>query len=221
MKLSQDTIQILKNFAQINQSILIKPGNVLQTVSLHNVILGEATLTETFDTKVGIYDLNQFLHCISMIPGADVELSDTSIKIIGDGSTITYRTCDPEVIHTPPDKDLSLPSEDVCFILPEEVLQRASKMSAILGCPDITISGDGELIVLSVKDSKNSGSNSFCVDMGETASVFTYNFKVENLKIMAGDYDVVVSKSDIARFKNHSKPLTYYVALEPDSKFVS
>lgn len=221
MKLSQDTIQILKNFAQINHSILINPGNTLSTVSEHDIILAKATVVETFDTMVGIYDLNKFLHCVSMIPNAELEFTDTSIKILGDGSTITYRTCDPEAIHTPSGKELTLPSEDVSFTLPEEVIQRTSKMSSILDSPDITITGDADLIVLSVKDRKNSGSNSFCVDLGETPNVFTYNFKVENLKIMPGDYKVVVTQSDFAKFENHSRPLTYFIALEPDSKFVS
>ena len=221
MKLTQDTVHLLKNFAQINQSILIKPGTILSTISVHKVILAEATVTEEFTNEVGIYDLNQFLHCLSMVPGGDIEFEDNLIRISDESSTITYRTCDPSVIQSSPYKKFSLHSQDVCFTLMEDVLQRASRTSSILGCPDITFVGDGEKVVLTVQDKKNTGSNSFRIDIGETESTFNYNFKMENLKIMTGDYDVVVSKKDIAQFTNHSKPITYFVALEPDSTFES
>lgn len=221
MQLTQDTIHLLKNFAQINQSILIKPGSILSTISVHKVILAEATVTEEFPNEVGIYDLNQFLHCLSMVPGGEIEFEDNLIRISDDSSAITYRTCDPSVIQCPPDKKFKLPSEDVCFCLTEDVLQRVSRTSSILGCPDVTIVGDGEKIVLTVRDKKNTGSNSLSVDLGETESTFTYNFKMENLKIMTGDYDVVVSKKDISQFTNHAKPIVYFVALEPDSTFES
>ena len=221
MKLTQDTVHLLKNFAQINQSILIKPGTILSTISVHKVILAEATVTEEFTNEVGIYDLNQFLHCLSMVPGGDIEFEDNLIRISDESSTITYRTCDPSVIQSSPYNKFSLPSQDVCFTLMEDVLQRASRTSSILGCPDITFVGDGEKVVLTVQDKKNTGSNSFRIDIGETESTFNYNFKMENLKIMTGDYDVVVSKKDIAQFTNHSKPITYFVALEPDSTFES
>lgn len=219
MKLSQDTIQLLKNFSQINQSILIRPGNVLSTVSVHNVILAEATVTETFESQAGIYDLNKFLNCLSMVPGGEVEFEEANIKISDESSKMMYRTCDPSVIKSPPDKKLSLPTKDVCFTLEEDVLQRAVRTSSILGCPDISFIGDRSKVLLSVHDKKNSGSNSLIIEIGDTESEFNYDYKVENLKVLPGNYDVVVSGKDISMFTNHSKPLAYYIALEPTSDF--
>ena len=219
MYLSQETIQVLKNFSTINQSILIKAGKSLRSMSVMKNILVEAEIQETFDRDVAIYDLNQFLNCLSLIPGAEVKLDDNSIVITDETNSIDYRYSDPSVITAPPDKELKLPSEDVCVVLTEEHLDTVKKAAAVLQIPDVTFLGDGETIYLTVRDKKNSGSNSYRIAVGESEHVFQFNLKVENLKMLSGDYDVVISSKNLARFENHSRPIVYYIAIEPDSTF--
>lgn len=219
MFLSADTINILKNFSTINQSILIKEGSKLRSMSVMKNILVEAEIDETFSRDIAIYDLSQFLNCLSLIPGADLQLNTTSITIAGDKNSIDYRYSDPSVVTSPPDKELKLPSEDVCVVLTEENLESVKKAAAVLQIPDVSIVGDGEKIFLTVRDKKNSGSNSFCIEVGETQDVFQFNMKVENLKLIAGDYDVVISSKNLSKFTHHSRPYVAFIAMEPDSNY--
>lgn len=219
MFLSQDTVQVLKNFSTINQSVLIKPGKRLRSMSVMKNILVEADITEEFERDVAIYDLNQFLNCLSLIPGAEVELGDNAIEITDGSNSIEYRYSEPSVITAPPDKELTLPSEDVCVVLSEEHLETVKKAAAVLQIPDVSLIGDGETIYLTVRDKKNSGSNSYRIEVGEASNVFQFNLKVENLKLLPGDYDVVVSSKNLAQFTSHSRPVTYFIAIEPDSTY--
>ena len=219
MFLSTETVSILKNFASINQSILISPGNTLRSMSVMKNILVEARIEETFEKSVGIYDTNQFLNCLSLIPGAEVKLEENSILITDGSNSIDYRYSDPSVISAPPEKELVLPSEDVSLVITEENLEAAKKAAAVLQVPDVAFIGDGEFIYLTVSDKKNSGSNSYKVQVGVTNDVFQFNLKVENLKLIGGDYDVVISSKNLAKFNNHSRPVEYFVALEPDSSY--
>jgi hypothetical protein len=219
MFLSQETVSILKNFSTINQSILIREGKQLRSMSVMKNILVEADITEDFEKDVAIYDLNQFLNCLSLVPGAEVSLEDNSIVISDGTNAVDYRYSDPSVIAAPPDKELKLPSEDVCVVLSEEHLETVKKAAAVLQIPDVTLVGDGERIHLTVRDKKNTGSNSYSIDVGDTTHVFQFNLKVENLKLIAGDYDVIISSKNLAKFTNHSRPVVYYIAVEPDSTF--
>ena len=219
MHLTTETVQVLKNLSTINQSILIKPGKQLKSMSNMKNILVSADITEEFDTQVAIYDLNQFLNCLSLVPGADLIFGDDAIEISDGKNSINYRYSDPSVITAPPDKELSLPSQDVCVVLTEEQLDAVKKAAAVLQIPDVSLIGDGETIYLTVRDKKNSGSNSYRVAVGETTDVFQFNLKVENLKLLAGDYDVTISAKNLGYFVNHSRPVSYYIAMEPDSTF--
>ena len=184
-------------------------------------ILVEANITEEFERDVAIYDLNQFLNCLSLIPGAEIHLNENSIEI-GDGTnSIDYRYSDPSVITAPPDKELALPSQDVCVVLTEEHLDTVKKAAAVLQIPDVSFVGDGEVIYLTVRDKKNSGSNSYRIAIGETSDVFQFNLKVEALKLLPGDYDVIISSKNLAQFTSHSRAITYWVAVEPDSTYES
>lgn len=182
-------------------------------------ILVEADITEEFGRDVPIYDLNQLLNCLSLIPGAEVQLGDHSITITDGTNSVDYRYADPSVINSPPDKELSLPSKDVCIVLNEEHLDAAKKASAVLQVPDVSVVGDGSEIKLVVGDKKNSGSNAYSVVVGETDKVFTFFFKTENLKMLPGDYDVTISSKNLSQFVSHSRPVTYWVAVEPDSSY--
>ena len=221
MYLSAETCSILKNLSTINQSILIKPGKELASMSVMKNILVKATIQEEFEKVVAIYDLNQFLNCMSLVPGAEIKLGSSSITLTDGKTSIDYRYSDPSVIAAPPDKELTLPSEDVCVVLTEDQLESVKKAAAVLQIPDVSLIGDGEKIYLTVRDKKNSGSNSYRVEVGVTEDVFQFNMKVENLRLIAGDYDVIVSQKNLAYFTNHSRPVSYYVAMEPDSTFES
>ena len=219
MFLSTDTVQVLKNLSTINQSILIKAGKKLRSMSVMKNILVESDITEEFTRDVAIYDLNQFLNCLSLIPGAEVELGNSSITITDGTNSIDYRYSDPSVITAPPEKELVLPSEGVCVVLTEDNLETVKKAAAVLQIPDVSLIGDGTTIYLTVRDKKNSGSNSYRIAVGEAENVFQFNLKVENLKLLTGDYDVVVSSKNLAQFTSHSRPVTYFIAVEPDSTF--
>lgn len=182
-------------------------------------VLAESDILEEFDREVPIYDLSQFLNCLSLIPGGEVTLMDDYIKITDGTNSIDYRYADPTVITAPPDKELVLPSEDVYVTLTEDQIDRAKKSSAVLQIPDISLIGDGNKIYLTVRDKKNSGSNSYNIEVGETDKVFQFNMKVENLKIIPGDYDVVISSKNLSKFTNHARAITYFIALEPDSTY--
>ena len=188
-------------------------------MSVMKNILVEADITEEFNRDVAIYDLNQFLNCLSLIPGAEIELGDNSISISDGSNSIDYRYSDPSVITAPPEKELNLPSEDVEVTLSEEHLETVKKAAAVLQIPDVSLIGDGETIYLTVRDKKNSGSNSYKIEVGETTNVFQFNLKTENLKLIPGDYDVTVSSKNLAKFVSHSRPVTYFIAIEPDSTF--
>tara|TARA_R110002049_G_scaffold212535_2_gene383700 strand:+ start:242 stop:907 length:666 start_codon:yes stop_codon:yes gene_type:complete len=219
MFLSSDTVSVLKNLSTINQSILIKAGKKLRSMSVMKNILVEADITEEFTRDVAIYDLNQFLNCLSLIPGAEVELGTNSITITDGTNSIDYRYSDPSVITAPPEKELVLPSEDVCVVLTEDNLDTVRKAAAVLQIPDVSLIGDGTTIYLTVRDKKNSGSNSYRIAVGEATVVFQFNLKVENLKLLQGDYDVVISSKNLAQFTSHSRPVTYFIAIEPDSTY--
>ena len=221
MYLSSETVQILKNLSTINQSILIKPGKQLNSMSVMKNILVKADIPEEFERTVAIYDLNQFLNCLSLIPGAEIKLHPTSIVITDGTTSIDYRYSDPSVIVGPPDKELVLPSEDVCVVLTEDQIESVKKAAAVLQIPDVSLIGDSTNVYLTVRDKKNSGSNTYRVEVGETEDVFCFNMKVENLKLISGDYDVIISAKNLAYFANHSRPVSYFVAMEPDSTFES
>jgi len=190
-------------------------------MSVMKNILVKATIQEDFEKVVAIYDLNQFLNCLSLIPGAEIKLGPSSITLTDGKTAIDYRYSDPSVIAAPPDKELKLPSEDVCVTLTEDQLESVKKAAAVLQIPDVSLIGDGSRIYLTVRDKKNSGSNSYKIDVGETVDVFQFNMKVENLKLISGDYDVIISAKNFAFFGNHGRPVSYYVAMEPDSTFES
>ena len=220
MKLSDKTISVLKNFSSINQSILFKEGNKLRTISVMKNILAEATVSEDFSKDFGIYDLNQFLNGLSLHSSPELDFANDGYVVIREGrSRSKYFFADPNVIVTPPDKAITLPSEDVCFELSTDQLDKLLKAAAVYQLPDISAVGDAGVIKLVVHDKKNDTSNQYAIVVGETDQEFSFNFKVENIKIIPGAYDVVVSSKLLSQFTNTKHDLKYYIALEPDSTF--
>jgi gp45 sliding clamp, C terminal len=220
MKLSDNTLALLKNFAGINNSILVKKGNRLRTISVAKNILAEAEISEDFPRDFAIYDLNQFLNGLSIYASPDLDFSEESYVVIREGKwKVEYFYSDPNVIISPPDKDIQLPSQDVCFQLESSILEKLLKQAAIYQLPDLSAFGENGVIRLAVRDKKNDTSNRPSIVVGETDKEFTFNFKVENIKIIPGAYDVVVSQKLLSQFTNPKYNLCYYIALEPDSTF--
>ena len=220
MKLSDKTISLLKNFSSINQSILFKEGNKLRTISVMKNILAEATVSEDFTKDFGVYDLNQFLNGLSLYQNPDLDFKNDGYVVMKEGkSRSKYFFADPNVIVSPPDKDISLPSEDVCFEVSTDQLDKLLKASSIQQLPDLSVVGEAGVVKLVVRDKKNDTSNDFSVIVGETDKEFCFNFKVENIKILPGTYEVVVSQKLLSRFTAKNSDLTYYIAMEPDSTF--
>ena len=220
MKLSDKTLTLLKNFSSINQSILFKQGSSLKTISVMKNILAEATIEEDLPTDFGIYDLNQFLNGLGLHQHPDLDFANQGHVVIREGKSRTkYFFADPNVIVTPPDKEITLPSEDVSFELSTTQLDKLLKAAAIYQLPDLAVIGEAGVVKIVVRDKKNDTSNDFSIVVGQTESEFSFNFKVENIKIVPGTYDVVVSQKLLSRFTCRDYDLKYFIALEPDSTF--
>ena len=220
MKLSDNTISIFENFAKINQSILVKKGTKLRTISIAKNILAEANVGEEFPRDFAIYDLNQFLNGLKLHQDPDLDFTEDSHIIIREGKRkVKYFYADPNVIISPPEKEIKLPSKDVCFHLENTTLDLLLKAAAVYQLPDLSAVGEAGVIRLVVRDKKNDTSNEYSIVVGETDREFTFNFKVENLKMIPASYDVVVSSKLLSQFKNEKFNIEYYIALEPDSTF--
>jgi len=220
MKLSDNALAILKNFAGINNSILVKQGNKLRTISVAKNILAEAEIKEDFPRDFAIYDLNQFLNGLSLHQDPDLDFNQDSYLSIKEGKRrVKYFFADPNVIIAPPEKEITLPSQDVCFQLDSVTLEKLTKAAAVYQLPDMSAIGENGVIKLVVRDKKNDTSNEYAIVVGETSDDFEFNFKVENIKIIPGAYEVVVSSKLLSQFTNTQHNLKYYIALEPDSSF--
>jgi len=221
MKLSESTLSVLKNFSTINQSILFKQGTKLRTISVMKNILAEVTVEEEFPKDFGIYDLPQFLNGIGVLYNdPEFDFQNDGYVVIKEGKMHSkFFFADANVIVTPPEKAITLPSEDVSFELSTEKLDKLLKAATLYQLPDFSVVGENGVINLVVCDKKNETSNSFSITVGDTDATFAFNFKVENIKILPGTYEVVVSQKLLSRFSSKNHELTYYIALEPDSTF--
>ena len=185
-------------------------------------VLAEATVEEEFPKDFAIYDLNQFLNGISLHDAPELDFSNESYLTIREGKRrVKYFFADPSVIVSPPEKEIQVPSNDVEFQLEHSQLEKLLKASSIYQLPDLAAVGENGVISMVVRDKKNDTSNEFSIVVGETNQEFTMNFKVENIKIVPGSYDVTISKRLISKFQSRTRNLTYWIALEPDSTFVS
>ena len=220
MKLSDNALAILKNFAGINNSILVKQGNKLRTISVAKNILAEAEIREEFPRDFAIYDLNQFLNGLTLHQDPDLDFQQESYLSIKEGKRrVKYFFADPNVIVAPPEKEIQLPTQDVCFQMDSVTLEKLVKAAAVYQLPDLSAIGEAGVIKLVVRDKKNDTSNEYAIVVGETDKEFSFNFKVENIKIIPGAYDVIVSSKRLSQFTNTQHNLKYYIALEPDSTF--
>ena len=183
-------------------------------------ILAEATVSEEIPKDFGIYDLGQFLNGLSLHNSPELDFQEDNHVVIKEGrSRSKYFFADPQVIVTPPEKEMTLPSEDVSFELSTDQLDKLLKAAAIYQLPDLAVVGGNGVVKIVVRDKKNDTSNDFSIVVGETDSTFSFNFKVENIKILPGNYEVVVSSKLLSRFRSKNQDLTYFIALERDSTF--
>ena len=220
MKLSDSTLAVLKNFAGINNSILVKKGTQLRTISVAKNILAEAEIPEDFPRDVAIYDLNQFLNGLSLHQDPNLDFTEDSHITIKEGRRrVKYFYADPQVIIAPPEKEINLPTQEVCFQLESTSLEKLVKAAAVYQLPDLSVLGENGEITMVVRDKKNDTSNEYAVNVGETDKEFEFNFKMENIKIIPGAYDVVISSKLLSEFTNTQYNLKYFIALEPDSTF--
>jgi len=220
MTLCDNTLMVLKNFAGINNSILVKKGSKLRTMSVAKNILAEADINEDFPREFGIYDLNQFLNGLSLHQEPNLDFSEDTYLTIREGKRrVKYFFADPQVIVTPPEKEIDLPTKDVCFQIESITLDKLLKAASVYQLPDLSAVGKDGVIKLVVRDKKNDTSNEFAIVVGETDKDFIFNFKVENIKIIPGAYNVIISSKLLSKFTNTNMSLVYYIALEPDSVF--
>jgi|TARA_B100000902_G_scaffold113009_1_gene114196 hypothetical protein len=219
MRLSDKTLKILQNFTTINQSLFFKEGNKLRTISVMKNVLAEAEIDEYIPRDFAIYDLPQFLNTLSLYQSPEVDVStNTSHALIKDGNNrAKFFFSDPSVIIAPPEKEMQLPSEDVSFKLTEADLTRILKSSSIMQLPDMSVVGENGAVRLVVSDRKNDTSNEYSIAVGETDREFSFNFKIENMRLIPRPYEVLISSKNLAKFYNPDFKLTYFIALEPDS----
>ena len=215
MKLSNDTREVLKNYSTINANLLVTSGNQIATMSQMKNIVSKATLPDTFESEFAIYDLNEFLSAMSLFDDPELDFGDSSVKISQGGQSLNYFYSDPTVVTTPK-SDITMPAPDAIFTLKQSVFNQVLKASSVVGVPDMVLDvNENGQMNLRVSDRKNDTSNSFSVEVGEGGTPNQkFFFKVENLKLLSGDYEVKVSSKGISNFKNVNKDVEYFIALE-------
>lgn len=224
MKLSSETVSVLKNFSTINQNLVIKEGSSISTMSAMKNIVSRAEVSETFPRQFAIYDLNEFLSALSLFSEPDLDFQDDFVVITENGSsskTLTYWYSDPSVVTTPT-KEIEMPPCEVSFNFSDKMLSDTQKAASVIGAPDMVLEGTGGEAVVKVTDKKNSTANDYAVSMdvsNEEEVPYKFWFKVENLKLMSGTYDVKVSSKSISHFTNTKNDIQYWIALEPESKY--
>jgi hypothetical protein len=216
MKLSKETVGLIKNFAGINSNLLLKSGNKLATISAQKNVMADAVVTENFP-DFGIYDLNEFLGAMSLFEDPELTFSDKWVTIEQGGSSIKYFAADASVL-TAPQKAITFPDPEIEFNMSANMLSMIQRTASVLRASDVSIVGDGSTMSVVVGDKKNATGNSYNATVGASEKKFKVNLKVENLKMIPGDYTVSVSSKKISRFKG-AGDLVYYVAVEADSTF--
>ena len=218
MKLSNETVSVLKNFSTINQNLVIKSGNKIATMSAMKNIVAKAEVLEDFPQEFAIYDLNEFLSAISLFSKPELEFENDFVMITEEGTStsLKYWYSDPSVVTTPT-KDITMPECEVKFNLSSDTLSTVTKAAAVIGAPDMALESGS----LKVTDKKNATANNYALDLDVNSESDNYKFwfKVENLKLIQGSYDVQVSSKNISHFKNSTGNVEYFIALEPESAY--
>lgn len=217
MKIDTNTVNVLKNFAKINPSILVQEGNVIKTISPGKTIMAKATVPTSFERKFAIYNLDRFLSAVSLFANPELSFGDQAVTIAEDQRVTKYTYADESTITKAPEKEINLPSIDASFRLTNTALKEVEKALGVLGLPEIVVTGDGSKVLLQAADSKNAGGDVYSVEVGTTDKTFKAVFKSENIKILPGDYDVNICSRGISHFKGTD--VEYWIAVEQHSTF--
>jgi gp45 sliding clamp, C terminal len=215
MKLSENTLAVLKNFASINSGVVLASGRTQKTISPEKSILVEAILEDTIPEQFGIYDLNQFLGNLTTLRNPELSFNKDTVTLDDGELSFDYRACSANLIITPPEKDLVLKTIDVKFSLPNDTLQKLIKVATMNSLPNLSVVGKSGALLLKIHERANDTSNSGTIKIGEYAGQdFTASFKTDNLKLLPNDYNVEIQKGAFAKFENTAGTLKYFVALE-------
>ena len=222
MKISSQTLQVLKNFASINPNLLVKPGSVLSTISTNKNIFAKATVTEQFPASFAIYDMQQFLGVISIFDDPDFTFVFNSVIVSSEGRSVEYVYANQEMVVAPSDgvaEKIAVKDPEITFDLTAQGLNEVIKATAILQLDKINVVSKGGVVSVVVADPKNPSSNKFSLKVNGTSTAdLAMAFAAENLKLIAGDYKVNISSNGVSSFKNDKLNLEYFVAADVKSK---
>lgn len=221
MKLTAETINILKNYATINQNIQFKEGSKLSTISPQKNILTHAEISENVPSTFAIYDLNKFLGALSLFNDPEVNVGEGKLNITGGGYELDYVYADPTMLVLPPEKSLDFPDPEIQFKMSKEDYDSCIKGAQVLSCPELVVEGNGSKIHLVATDTSNSSTDLFRKEVGTTDGNFQMVFKLENMKMMSGGYQVNISSKGIAHFVHETSKLQYWIATEQNSNYKS
>jgi len=217
MKFSNETLTVLKSFSSINKSILFKEGNVLKTITPEKTLIAIADIPDEIPSDACVYDLSRFLSILSLYNDPDVEFEDKYF-IISEGKRRTkYVYADISMIHTPPEKEITLPSEDVVVNVSQGDLSSVLKAAGVLQFSEIAFVGESGKVFLKAIDSSNENTDDFGVEIGETDDTFKFIIKTDNLKLLPLDYEVTLCAKGISQFRG--KGVTYFVAIDSKSTY--
>ena len=223
MKLSKHTLNMLKNFSDINMSIEIKKGNILRTVSVQKNILAQAELEDSFPQDFAIYELNRFLGAVSLFNDPEFRFNGSSANIGTNTHSVDYVYCDPSMIVTPPAKNITFPEPEVKFTLSQDALSQIMKASNVLGTPEIAVEGGpapADSIRIKALDVNNDSTDTFKIVLdAHSGDKFRFVFKTENMKMVPGNYDVEISSKGISHWMLQGQKLEYWIATEASSSF--
>ena len=228
ISLSPVTYDLLKNFSNINRSIVIEPGSKISTISINKNILARASVPEEFPNQMAFYDLSTFLGGVSLIDSPELIVDDKKCRVKSKNgrSSTTFYYADPDIITTPPTKEFAVPDTVASFDLSSETLMTIERAAKLYMVPDLCLYTKNGEMLLTVTDRKNDTSNSFEISVGEDTREYCYCFKVENLKVISQaqrsatsvNYVVNISEKKVAHFKGQNLDVEYFIALEPDNE---
>lgn len=217
MKLSERTMQILRNYSLINPSLQFQEGDVLRTISPNKTVMAKAKLDGSIPSTFSIYELSRFLGVISLFEDPQFELDENKVDITSQGRKVSYTFADASTIVTPPNRDLSVDDADVEFVLQQEDFAQVMKAMSVMSLPHFTVAGENGKIILRGTDTKNPSSDKYDIEVGETDLNFNAVFKIENMKILPATYNVKISKKGIAQYS--SDDVDYWISIESTSTF--
>lgn len=221
MNLSNDTLNVLKNFASINPNIVFQPGQKLKTISESKTIMARADIVEDMPKEFGIYDLNEFLSVMNLLDNPALDFEDKSVLVSTAEQKVRYFFSETDIL-TSPTKDIQMPNAEIGVNLSEDILNQIRKAAAVLGHTELSLVGENGLVTASVVDTKDSTSNSYTIELDKDNSCkndFNFIVSIPNLKLLPGDYFVSISSKLISNWTNSNYPVEYFIALEKNSTF--